>query len=102
VQKKIFLKKKTIDVAFTHKFENGEKGFKKKLKLSMLGSNLKKILYCKLLSFAVTVDVTTDILQTSKHNFQFRAKHEKYVKPCHTEEKYLSNDKKRFPCSLQF
>jgi hypothetical protein len=43
VQKKSF-SKKTIDVAFTHKFENGEKGFKKKLKLSMLGSNLKK--YC--------------------------------------------------------
>merc|ERR1711981_531292 len=33
----------------------------------------KKILYCKLLSFAVTVDVT-DILQTSKQNFLFRAK----------------------------
>jgi len=41
----------------------------------------------------VTVDVT-DMLQTSKHNFQFRAKHQKYVKPCHREEKYLSNDKK--------
>jgi len=43
-EKKSFSKKKTIDVAFTHKFENGEKGFKKKLKMSMLGSNLKK--YC--------------------------------------------------------
>jgi len=43
----------------------------------------------------VTVDVT-DMLQTSKHNFQFRAKHQKYVKPCHKEEKYLSNDKKDF------
>jgi len=47
----------------------------------MLGSTLLlvslKILYCKLLSFAVTVDVT-DILQTSKHNFQFRTKHQKY------------------------
>jgi hypothetical protein len=42
VQKKSF-SKKTIDVAFSHKFENGEKGFKKKLKLSMLGSNLKNI-----------------------------------------------------------
>ena len=42
-EKKSF-SKKTIDVAFTHKFENGEKGFKKKLKMSMLGSNLKK--YC--------------------------------------------------------
>ena len=37
----------------------------------------------------MTVDVT-DMLQTSKHNFQFRAKHQKYVKPCHKEEKYLS------------
>jgi hypothetical protein len=44
VQKKIFLEEKTIDVALTHKFENGEKGLKKKLKMSMLGSNLKK--YC--------------------------------------------------------
>jgi len=78
VQKKFFLKKrflKTIDVAFTQKIENGEKSY-----MSMLGSTLLlvslKILYCKLLSFAVTVDVT-DILQTSKHNFQFRTKHQK-------------------------
>jgi len=48
------------------------------------------------------------MLQTSKHNFQFRAKHQKYAKPCHKEEKYLSKmcqmmtkDEKRFPCSLQ-
>merc|ERR1711997_358811 len=75
VQKKFFLKKrflKTIDVAFTQKIENGEKSY-----MSMLGSTLLldslKILYCKLLSFAVTVDVT-DILQTSKQNFLFRAK----------------------------
>lgn len=65
----------------------------------MLGSTLLlvslKILYCKLLSFAVTVDVT-DILQTSKHNFQFRAKHQKYLKPCQKEEKHLSNDEKDF------
>jgi len=97
VQKKFFLKKrflKTIDVAFTQKIENGEKSY-----MSMLGSTLLlvslKILYCKLLSFAVTVDVT-DILQTSKHNFQFRAKHQKYLKPCQKEEKHLSNDKKGF------
>jgi len=62
--------------------------------MSMLGSNLlliiKKHCIANFFSFAVIVDVT-DILQTSKHNFQFRAKH---VKPCHAEEKYLSNDKK--------
>jgi len=92
LSKKRFLK--TIDVAFTQKIENGEKSY-----MSMLGSTLLlvslKILYCKLLSFAVTVDVT-DILQTSKHNFQFRAKHQKYLKPCQKEEKHLSNDKKGF------
>jgi len=60
--------------------------------MSMLGSILllviKKILYCKLLSFAVTVDVT-DILQTSKQNFLFRAKNMSNL-----VDKYLSNDKK--------
>jgi len=57
--------------------------------------NHKKHCIANFSSFAVIVDVT-DILQTSKHNFQFRAKH---VKPCHAEEKYLSNDKKDF-CSF--
>jgi len=52
--------------------------------------NHKKHCIANFSSFAVIVDVT-DILQTSKHNFQFRAKH---VEPCHAEEKYLSNDKK--------
>ena len=60
--------------------------------------NHKKHCIANFSSFAVIVDVT-DILQTSKHNFQFRAKH---VEPCHAEEKYLSNDKKDFRSFCKF
>jgi len=85
---------------FSKTIENGKK--EKKSYVSMLGSTLlliiKKHCIANFFSFAVIVDVT-DILQTSKHNFQFCAKH---VRPCHAEEKYLSSYKKRFPCFLQF
>jgi len=60
--------------------------------------NHKKHCIANFSSFAVIVDVT-DILQTSKHNFQFCAKH---VRPCHAEEKYLSNDKKDFRAFCNF
>merc|ERR1712130_1072420 len=50
--------------------------------------NHKKHCIANFSSFAVIVDVT-DILQTSKHNFQFRAKH---VEPWHAEEKYFCLD----------
>jgi len=87
VQKKIFLKKS---------FPKQLKMVKRKKKLCEHvrihpAINHKKHCIANFFSFAVIVDVT-DILQTSKHNFQFCAKH---VRPCHAEEKYLSNDKKK-------